>query len=1355
MAVKRPSLVHSPHPLTAAGRQVIYEAHRRNETLGGYLRRLRIEVDRGPLAVCVNGRPLASWQCYRLRRGDFVEVRAVVAGGGGAGKVLRTVAMVAVMVAAAYVAGPAGAGFFGSTGMATAAGAAVMIGGSMLVNALLPPPMPDIAGFGGRGDANISQNYALSGARNRARTYAPMPLVIGQRRFVPDAGGNPFTEFAGQDQYLYQVYHFGLQPDLQLTDYRIGNTPIGAYQGVELIAAGGDGRLPGVFGNVDTDTGREVKAIDGWVVRQLARDTVGIGMDLQGVAYYANDKGDMETRNVDTEIQFRQLPGGVWQPYGGDQYGKYRLSGNSITPVRQTLRQDLPAAQYEIRVRKTSGDISSSRERNDFALAGLRAYRQDATDYAGQRRVGLKIRASSQLNGAVDELSAMAVASCPVWTGSGWATQPTTNPAWWYLWFARGGFDAQGRRMYGAGLADARIDVDAIKVWAAWCDAKKLSVGMVLDRAYSIADVLTMIARCGRARYTWQTGRLGVIWDAADLPVVAVFGPANIRAGSFRIEYTTEQTADEVVVNFSNPTKGFELDQVRVRVPGVTAPTNPVTLDFVGCCDVSMAGREANLIAASQLYHRRRVSWETDFEGLVATRGDVVLLSHDLASWAYSGRLLGGNRGQLQLDRAVPLGASGWVGIRFPDGRYATYRVKTGSGDSDTLQLRDLIPASDAGGPLPVPDESLDSVPYDWMWFYDNGAQPGRRVKIVDVKPSGDGVKFTAIDDRPEYYTAESGDFSSGGQAPSLPPALGFLRLSESSRVTGDGRRVAVVTAIWPPLRGAINYQLKYRRAGGAWQAAVVPDTSYSWDADPQYLDVSVSAVFADGTISAPAVASLKIQGHATPPPVATAFTATGEMMQITLRWSYPDRADLRGAQLFASTDGKAWVKLADIAYPAAVYTHLGLMAGAVVQYQLRIVDTWGNVGEAVTARAEAVHNVDLLLEQLKNSLTSAQLQESLRTPIEQAVNVQGSVNSLIQAQMQQMLTADEIRGTQGNHYAFAKRQLSTLGDAISQEANERVLLAAKVKDNAAGIIEESKARVREDGALSERIGTMQTTVGNHTASLQEVGRTVDGVMAEKIIKLNASGKIAGIGLRTDQNGSAVDFLADRFVVSQPDGNGSRQVFIVSSINGRPALGLAGDLIADGSLIGRRVLVDGSVDAGQINSRGLTIRDMAGNVVVDMSGMGAAFIKGQLSVGQIDTEGLRITRNGNVVVDANGVDATYIRNLMVDTVQIRGEAVSKNDTRTVTIPGWSAPFNFYFPFYCSDRGTLLVFADDPVTSTAILTARGRSTPLGGRSGVLVLDVSAGETVTVGVSMVLQHQSSTSGQIRYGAVLYRR
>ncbi|AVG17018.1 hypothetical protein CFN79_18915 [Chromobacterium vaccinii] len=117
------------------------------------------------------------------------------------------------------------------------------------------------------------------------------------------------------------------------------------------------------------------------------------------------------------------------------------------------------------------------------------------------------------------------------------------------------------------------------------------------------------------------------------------------------------------------------------------------------------------------------------------------------------------------------------------------------------------------------------------------------------------------------------------------------------------------------------------------------------------------------------------------------------------------------------------------------------------------------------------------------------------------------------------------------------------------------------------------------------------------------------------------------------------------------------------------------------------------------------------------------------------------------------MDATYIRNLSVDTFQIKGEAVSKNDTRTVTLSGWQAAgWNFNFPFYCSDRGTLLVFGDAPFPSIT-LRARGRAVGISNGSGVLVLDVSAGETVTVGVESIGGY--SASGQVRYGAVLYRR
>src|SRR5690606_31948725 len=188
-----------------------------------------------------------------------------------------------------------------------------------------------------------------------------------------------------------------------------------------------------------------------------------------------------------------------------------------------TLSWAVPKAQYEIRIRKASPDIKTSRESNEAAVRQIRCYQPDTADYTGQARLAMRIKASGQLNGAVDELSAIAHALCPTWNGSAWETKPTRNPAWWFLWFARGKYDPiTGNRVYGAGLSDAQIDIDAIKAWAAWCDAKGLTFDYVLDRKMPSAEVLQLIARAGRASPTWQSGKLGVIWDAADLPVVAM-----------------------------------------------------------------------------------------------------------------------------------------------------------------------------------------------------------------------------------------------------------------------------------------------------------------------------------------------------------------------------------------------------------------------------------------------------------------------------------------------------------------------------------------------------------------------------------------------------------------------------------------------------------------------------------------------------------------------------------------------------------------------------------------------------------------------------------------------------------------
>jgi predicted phage tail protein len=835
--IASPSLVMYPKPL-GGERIERFQAFLPGETLGAYVRRAGLAVPSRVVRVEHNGRevPLALWKNLIPRHGDLVVISARALGGGGGGKVLRTVAMLAVVAAAFYAPYLAGLtqtvnGVTSVTLGGTLLSAGVMIGGSLLVNALLPLPTPTAAKLGTGEKYESSPTYAIQGGRNRMRLWEPMMLVMGKHKVVFDLAAAPYTVQSDDDQYLMQAFHAGLQGTaVEISDLKIGDTAITNYEGVRVERSGPDGALTTVAGNVDTIQGFTIRYEDGWQTRTTGTNVSALVVDLAARLYSINDSGTIDPRTVDVRIQYRRVgdsdwidqarieavyasyywalldrqtgaqvsygstnPGehsdgqleeydpalayvsdgsagvGVWRwtphPYSRGQpwYGVapdpvvspgipgVRITGARQEPIRRSIVWDVPIGQYDIRISKSTPDINGSRDSNETAVSQILAYQVDSGEYSGQARLGVIVKATGQLNGAIDELNGIVTALCPVWDGSRWVTGPTSNPAWWFLWFARGK-TLNTRRIYGGGLSDSQIDIEGIKAWAAWCDAKGLTFDYVLDRKMSTAAVLQIIARAGRAAMTYQTGHLGVVWDAENRPVSAMFGPFNVKAGSFKVSYTNDGTVDEVVLNFVNKSNGWKMDEVRVRVPGATTTNNPLQLDLDGCTNKEMAGREANLIAASQVWKRRKITWETDIEGLVCTRGDVVSFSHDLTVWGYSGRLMPGSGGTLmKLQQRVPSSGSGTVMLRDPDGNLKVLTVSSATGEVDELTI-----VSDLDGfPMPGDPGYEDCSPFDWAWQFDPLATPGRRFKVSGVTPAGEGLRFEAVDDDPEYYASE------------------------------------------------------------------------------------------------------------------------------------------------------------------------------------------------------------------------------------------------------------------------------------------------------------------------------------------------------------------------------------------------------------------------------------------------------------------------------------------------------------------------------------------------------------------------------------------------------------------------
>ena len=344
--------------------------------------------------------------------------------------IFRSIALIALAVVAPILA-PLIFPTLGATALAFATTGIVTVGG-LLINALIPIRAPDL---GGVENVPLEPVYSLSGGGNRARLYEPLPLVLGRHRVFPDLAAAGFTEFVNGEQFLAQVFHFGLG-NIDIEDLRIGTSPLSSYEDVTTRIARGTAVT--IFpGNVDTIAGAMLDDTD-WVTRVTAANTDRIAIDIVGDLFAIDDGSAILAREVDIVIQWR--PRGAASAWSDETV---TIRNQSRSPVRRTIPINLNGpAEWEVRVRRTSEPRDGTRERDQIQFAALRASQPDTGDYAGQTRLALRVRASGQLSGRLDRLSALVHQKVPVYRNGAWTTgnERSSNPAAIFRWYARGIF---------------------------------------------------------------------------------------------------------------------------------------------------------------------------------------------------------------------------------------------------------------------------------------------------------------------------------------------------------------------------------------------------------------------------------------------------------------------------------------------------------------------------------------------------------------------------------------------------------------------------------------------------------------------------------------------------------------------------------------------------------------------------------------------------------------------------------------------------------------------------------------------------------------------------------------------------
>lgn len=267
--------------------------------------------------------PYEQWDHTYPKFGDTVYFCVYPKKGGGAG---RKIGMIAVMAAAAiatwYVGGAGvfavGGALAGWGGVAGAmAGMAVMTFGMLAINKLFPVPNPRWGlGGVGAGDNKIgSQMQFLGGSQNNLRPYKPVPQVLGYVRMTLDYYGKPYTQAVSNTQnWLRAAYCAGYGP-LDISDVREGDNPLSKYQNMQYNVYGGYVTDPGPrLYTKDVDElplNIKMSSGDGWHTYTTPDNTDQIILEF----YWPNGLwGQSEHGPIDAhascQIQIRQLPSG-------------------------------------------------------------------------------------------------------------------------------------------------------------------------------------------------------------------------------------------------------------------------------------------------------------------------------------------------------------------------------------------------------------------------------------------------------------------------------------------------------------------------------------------------------------------------------------------------------------------------------------------------------------------------------------------------------------------------------------------------------------------------------------------------------------------------------------------------------------------------------------------------------------------------------------------------------------------------------------------------------------------------------------------------------------------------------------
>ncbi len=609
--------------------------------------------------------------------------------------------------------------------------------------------MPSLGGGYGN-TAAPSPTYSLQAQGNQARLGQPIPVLYGRHIVYPDLAATPYTRYENNEQMLYQLHCIG-QGEYELESIRIEDTPISSFEEIryEVIPPGAAITLfdadvvtaPEVAGqellavsNGGETIGPFIANPAGTLVEQLSIDIL-----FPRGLYYANDTGGLETRSVSWRVEAQGVndsgePLGDWFVLGEQSH-----SAATNTALRFTFDYPVTPGRYAVRATRLDSKDTSARAGHELRWGALKAHLAGQPDFGEVTLLALRMRATDNLSQRSSRLvNCIVTRRLPIWDAQHqqWTTPQATRSIAWAL-------ADQCRAAYGAGLADARIDLQALteldEIWFLRGD----TFDAVFDQGVTVWESLSRTARCGRAVAYMQGGTVRFVRDAPKTIPVALFSPRNIVKGSLRIEYlmASDDTADSVTVEYFS-SRTWQRDEVTASLTDHST-TQSARVQLFGCTEQPQAEREARYMAAANRYRRKLITFQTELEGLIPSYGDLIAISHDMPSWGQSAEVTAIQDQTLTVSEPLSWKTGNhYIALRRPNGEVSgPWAVEPGEA-SNQLKLTQPIDIAPYTGEQQERTHLTFGVAEQWATL----------ARVTEVRPRGELVEIGCVAEHPAVH---------------------------------------------------------------------------------------------------------------------------------------------------------------------------------------------------------------------------------------------------------------------------------------------------------------------------------------------------------------------------------------------------------------------------------------------------------------------------------------------------------------------------------------------------------------------------------------------------------------------------